>query len=144
MLSETLEKFGYPDTMIREYHHWVVLLRQKQVTLGSLIILCREEAQAFSLISSGAQAELPLVVREVEHHLSSLFHYDKINYLMLMMVDPEVHWHVIPRYGKTQQFAGMEFVDHNWPKPPDLNQVNDVPEDVTEELLRQLREKFTR
>ena len=46
--------------------------------------------------------------------------YEKINYLMLMMVDPNVHFHVIPRYEGGREWQGREFVDVGWPKVPDL------------------------
>ena len=39
---------------------------------------------------------------------------------MLMMVDPHVHFHVIPRYSGTRRIAGMEIADQGWPGPPDL------------------------
>ena len=40
---------------------------------------------------------------------------------MLMMVDPHVHFHVIPRYASQRDFLGLSFVDQDWPKPPDLS-----------------------
>lgn len=46
--------------------------------------------------------------------------YAKINYLMLMMVDPHVHFHVIPRYDGAREWNSREFVDVGWPKVPDL------------------------
>ncbi len=64
-------------------------------------------------------AEPALVVKVVEIGLKAAFSYDKINYLMLMMVDPHVHFHVIPRYAATREFAGATWQDKNWPKPPD-------------------------
>ena len=39
---------------------------------------------------------------------------------MLMMVDPHVHFHVIPRYDGSRSFGGMSFPDRAWPGPPDL------------------------
>ena len=33
------------------------------------------------------------------------------NYLMLMMVDPHVHFHVIPRYAAPQRFEDVDFPD---------------------------------
>ena len=95
-MNATMKKFGYPESCIKEYQHWVVLLRPQQVTLGALILICREEATAFSLISPEAFGELPEIIREIETNVSRTFTYNKINYLMLMMVDPEVHFHVIP------------------------------------------------
>ena len=39
---------------------------------------------------------------------------------MLMMVDPHVHFHVIPRYGGSRTIAGLEVTDHGWPRTPEL------------------------
>ena len=47
MANETMRKFGYPETLIREYDHWVVLLRPAQVTLGSLVLAAKSDATAF-------------------------------------------------------------------------------------------------
>jgi diadenosine tetraphosphate (Ap4A) HIT family hydrolase len=41
----------------------------------------------------------------------------KINYLMLMMVDPHVHFHVLPRYEGDRSHGGIEVVDAGWPGP---------------------------
>jgi len=49
-VNETMAKFGYPQSCLAEYDHWVVLLRPQQVTLGALILACREEATAFAQI----------------------------------------------------------------------------------------------
>jgi len=37
-----------------------------------------------------------------------------------MMVDPHVHFHVIPRYSASRDFEGSSFADPTWPKPPDV------------------------
>jgi diadenosine tetraphosphate (Ap4A) HIT family hydrolase len=39
---------------------------------------------------------------------------------MLMMVDRNVHFHVIPRYSEPRRWAGVEFADAGWPEPPQL------------------------
>ena len=36
------------------------------------------------------------------------------------MVDPHVHFHVIPRYSSTREFGGAMFADAGWPRPPDV------------------------
>ncbi len=33
-MNQTILKFGYPQGLIQEYEHWVILLRPQQVTLG--------------------------------------------------------------------------------------------------------------
>jgi hypothetical protein len=57
---------------------------------------------------------------ELERALRAAFDYQKVNYLALMMVDPHVHFHVIPRYSEAREFEGSTFLDAAWPKPPDL------------------------
>lgn len=115
-----MTKFGYPDNLIREYDRWVVLLRPHQATLGALVLACKDEAEAFSDISGEAFAELQKVVRDIEAGLGAFRPYQKINYLMLMMVDKDVHFHVLPRYEAAQEFEGTAYVDGGWPAVPDL------------------------
>jgi len=118
--NATMTKFGYPQTLVREYAHWVVLLRPQQATLGALVLACKDEARAFAEISAGAFAELQGVTRDIEAGLTAFRPYRKINYLMLMMVDPDVHFHVLPRYAETQNFEGVAYPDKGWPAVPDL------------------------
>ena len=133
-MNVTLEKFGYPDSLIKQYNRWALLLRPQQVTLGSLILVCLDEAKAFSAISTESFAELPQVIREVEANLTQAFSYEKINYLMLMMVDPDVHFHIIPRYSNPQEFHSQQFFDHSWPGPPNLKMGNETSKSTQLEL----------
>ncbi len=127
-MNDTLTNFGYPQTLIAEWEHWVVLLRPAQVTLGACVLACKEEAKAYSAISEAAAAEQGRIVRDLEQALGFAFNYDKINYLMLMMVDPHVHYHVIPRYEQAQTFGGTTFEDAGWPALPQLGAVNETTE----------------
>jgi len=120
MINQTIAKFGYPATMIREYAHWVVLLRPAQVTAGSLILAAKNDATAFGDLPAAAFVEQGRVIAEIEATLRAAVDYQRINYLMLMMVDPNVHFHVIPRYDGSRSFAGMDVADAGWPGPPDL------------------------
>jgi len=118
--NDTMVKFAYPQSLVRDYRRWAVLARPKQATLGALVMVCKEDAQAFSAISAEAFAEMPQVVRDIEAALKAFRPYQKINYLMLMMVDREVHYHVLPRYDAAQDFAGTAYADPGWPALPDL------------------------
>jgi len=120
MFNETIVKFGYPRTLLREYAHWVVLLRPAQVTAGSLILAAKGDARAYGELGADAFVEQATVVAEIEAVLQRVIAYERLNYLMLMMVDPHVHFHVIPRYQGTRSFAGVELADAGWPGPPDL------------------------
>ena len=58
MPNATETKFGDPDTRIAQTDCWTVLLRPKQPTLGSLVLVCREPVQQFSALSAAAFADL--------------------------------------------------------------------------------------
>ncbi|HMA13996.1 MAG TPA: HIT family protein [Kiloniellaceae bacterium] len=118
--NPTMAKFGYPETLIHDYAHWAVLLRPQQATLGALVLACKDPAQAFGDISPAAFAELSRVIGDIEAGLRTFRPYQKINYLMLMMVDPDVHFHVIPRYEGARERDGRAFADAGWPGPPNL------------------------
>lgn len=119
-INATIERFGYPATLIRDYKHWVLLVRPAQVTAASLILAAKGEATSYGALLAGAFIEQGRIVAETERKLRQLVNMDKINYLMLMMVDPHVHFHIIPRYQGVRSFAGLELADRGWPGPPDL------------------------
>ncbi len=122
--NATMYKFGAPQTIIRQYQYWSVMLRPAQATLGALVLAAHEPAEAFSELCPASFTELHTITGHIESALAKAFQNDKINYLMLMMVDPDVHFHVIPRYAQPRQFADMEFIDVDWPTMPHLGHIN--------------------
>jgi len=141
--NSTEAKFGDPDTRIAQTDCWTVLLRPKQPTLGSLVLVCREPVQQFPALSSAAFLDLQYVTRHVEGMLRKVVGYERINYLMLMMVDPDVHFHVIPRYSDIRQHAGVGYPDAGWPGPPQL-EPSVVPDaQARARLLAQLRDAWS-
>jgi len=122
-MNSTIEAFGWPDSLVREYEHWVVLVRPAQVTLGSLVLAAKSEATAYGDLPAEAFAEQGEIVAAIERALRAFVAYEKINYLMLMMVDPNPHFHVLPRYSETRHWGGLEFPDAGWPKAPQLGSV---------------------
>ena len=119
-MNATIKKFGYPATLVRDYRHWVLLVRPAQVTAGSLILAAKGDATAYGDLPIDAFTEQGSIVAELEQMLRRVIKMDKINYLILMMVDPHVHFHIFPRYRGTRSFAGLVLTDHGWPGPPDL------------------------
>ena len=133
-MNETIQKFGYPETLLAELRHWVILVRPAQVTLGSLVLAAKSEATAYSALPPEAFAEQAAAVARIERALAAFCGYEKINYLMLMMVDRHVHFHVIPRYAEPRRWAGAEWPDAGWPGPPQLA----APVALTPQQLRQM------
>ena len=142
MSNQTAVNFGFPRTMVAETSHWLVLVRPKQPTFGSLILVCKEPVQAFSDLSPAAFADLQVAIKGIERLLRSNVNYEKINYLMLMMVDPDVHFHVIPRYEGQREHAGQSFVDAGWPGPPALGSAVELSDEVLDNLAQAWRREW--
>ncbi|HEX9948320.1 MAG TPA: HIT family protein [Allosphingosinicella sp.] len=138
-MNETIRRFGYPATLIAEYEHWVVLLRPSQPTLGSLILAAKSEAMRFAELPKEAFAELQSAAADIERALGAAVRYDKINYLMLMMVDPHVHFHVIPRYEGERGARGVSVEDAGWPKVPALAEAVTLEPEQVEALVEHFR-----
>lgn len=119
-MNDTMQNFGYPNSLIRDYDHWVLLLRPAQVTIGSMVLAAKSDAMAYSDLPEAAYTEQKKIIQQIEAGLKACFGPQKMNYLMLMMVDPHVHFHVIPRYEAAITFEGITQEDAGWPGPPNL------------------------
>ena len=141
-MNETIKKFGYPATLIKEFEHWLILLRPAQPTLGSLVLAAKSDATAYSDLPRAAFAEQAEAVAAVERSLGNFCAYERINYLLLMMVDPHVHFHVIPRYSGPREWNGIEFADAGWPGPPQLGNAFQLSFEQIESLEIELSANF--
>jgi len=140
--TATAKKFGHPHTLVAEYEHWAVLLRVQQVTLGSLVLVANSAVERFSGLAPAAFTEMGQVTRDIEGALRRTFDYEKINYLMLMMVDPHVHFHVIPRYSSERSACGLTVIDGGWPKLPALAEWAEPTLDQQQELIELIKSNW--
>jgi diadenosine tetraphosphate (Ap4A) HIT family hydrolase len=138
-MNETIRRFGYPATLIAEFTHWLVLLRPAQPTLGSLVLAAKSDALEFGSLPPEAFAELGVAIKAIEEALQAKVRYARINYLMLMMVDPHVHFHVIPRYEGERRAEGLSIADSGWPKLPVLGDAVELDDGQVAALTDWLR-----
>lgn len=143
MINATIEKFGYPATLIGEYEHWLVLLRPAQVTLGSLVLAAKSPVTSYGALPAAAFSEQALAVRDIERALCAFCSFEKINYLMLMMVDPHVHFHVFPRYEGERSWNDLALRDEGWPGQPDLKSGTPLTPVQVKELSAALSELWS-
>ncbi len=141
-MHATLVKFGYPETTLKEFENWFVLMRPAQTTLGALVLVSKHEAASFGTLPAAAHAELYSCTSAMETALTQFRPFDKINYLALMMVDPHVHFHVLPRYATTQKFDNVKFPDAGWPAVPDLKMAPVLEETTRGKLYASLLDAF--
>ncbi len=104
-----------------------------------MVLVCTDDAHQFSDISPAAFSELGKAVGHIEAASTAFRPWQKINYLMLMMLDPDVHFHVLPRYDSEQVFEGLSFADPGWPGPPDLASAIKPDADTMASMIAQLK-----
>lgn len=125
--DEIWATFGLDENLVGSFTHWTVLLRPKQVTPGSMVLILNRFAPSMAELTADEGRELGAVCAVIESALRERLGMEKINYLALMMVDPHLHFHVIPRYPDAVEVAGNSFADAGWPGPPDLTSSVDHP-----------------
>lgn len=142
MLNSNLKNSELSSNIIKSYVHWHLLLCPKQPTLGSLVLICKENISHYAEISIEALNEQKLIINEIEAILKHRFNYCKMNYQTLMMQDPQVHFHIIPRYENSTTFCNQQYSDATWPSAPDLNIGIQLPDMYHKELLELLTVDF--
>lgn len=115
------EKFKVDDLLIVQTEYWRWSLRPLQCTLGAGILSLKRPAESMSELTPEEGKDLIIITQKIEETLNKAFHMEKMNYIMLMMVDYHIHYHVVPRYAQDKLFAEIEFKDLGWPKPPVLD-----------------------
>ena len=128
-MNPTILKFAYPATLIKEFDHWLVLLRPAQVTLGSLVLAAKGDATAYGDLPREAFTEQGEVVAAVERLLRDFVDYEKIYYVM-------------PRYAGSREWNGIEFPDVGWPKAPHLGAAVELSNDQVIALTQTLISNF--
>ena len=121
-MHATLEKFGYGHGTVFEDEQWAAVVRPAQPTLGSMVLICKRDITSFGALNAAESAALPVMVARLEAALRRVVAAQKFNYLMLMMNDPQVHMHVIPRYEGSREWRETSFRDAGWPAVPMLTE----------------------
>lgn len=119
-----VDKFKLNELTIKNVGSWIISLRPHQPTIGSLILTLNRQCESLAQITGEEGRQLSVAFFEIEKLFKLTFKPDKVNYLALMMIDNQVHFHVIPRYSKIVLFDNQGFDDKKWPGPPTLEPIN--------------------
>jgi len=136
-MNETLQKFRYPELLIRDYTHWAALIRYNHVTLGSIVLVNKSGATQLGDLQPNEWTEFSAVCHDMEQLLIKTFGAEKFNYFALMMKDPQVHFHLIPRYSKPVEFQGRVYKDVDWPEKSSL-----INQQVPDQELKAIQQKL--
>lgn len=135
---EFMKKFKPESNTIKEFDHWIVLLREKQVTLGAVIIALKREVPSLAYLTAEEAAEFPAVVAWFEKLVVSLYHAEKFNYVAAMMKDNFVHFHAFPRYSTIFTKYSVKWEDKSWPKVIEFTGIQ-YDSSVLENIKRDMR-----
>jgi len=92
------EKFKVDDLLIVETDYWKWSVRPLQCTIGAGILSLKRPVEHMVELTTDEGTDFVKMVQKIEKTLLSAFAMDKMNYIMLMMVDLHIHFHVVPRY----------------------------------------------
>ena len=138
-LEEFRIKFRVEELKVTGNSSWTWSVRPGQPTLGAGILSLNRYALKLADVSGAEMQDLADLVGVLEATIQAAFDHNIMNYLMLMMVDHHVHYHVIPRYEGVRTFAGREWVDNGWPALPMLA---DAQHSDDPNLLHHIQEKL--
>ena len=124
MNLEFAGRFNKAELLLKEFKHWVIIIRENVVTLGSCIIILKSGKPFLKDVSSEEMAEFSEVCKWFEDKTKALYGAEKWNYCAMMMKDEFVHFHAIPRYSKEVNAYDKVWVDTDWPKATTLSKID--------------------
>lgn len=133
------KKFRVAELLVLKSDYWSWSVRPNQPTLGAGILSLNRPALTFSEVTRLEMADLSDMVSAIESKIGAVFKHNIMNYLMLMMVDHHVHYHVIPRYDGSRKFFGLEWLDNGWAGLPVLtDNQHHTEKDIVSEIQKAL------
>ena len=109
------------EQLIFETQHWKIILSDKQVYLGRSVIICKNDRNNLPALSLEEWDDLKQVIDRFEAGCKKAFGATMFNWSCLMNnayqntpPNPQVHWHVKPRYTEPVDFNGHTFTDPNF------------------------------
>lgn len=137
-LSSFTDKFRLQALHVADCGTWVLSLRPGQLTLGSLVLSVRSGVTDLGALSADEGRDMAAGFGLAERMLRDTYGAVRVNLLCLMMQDPIVHFHILPRYDRDLQRHGQNWIDGDWPAPPTIRPLQ-TPEPVLQAILAELR-----
>ena len=118
-------KFRLAELEVARPAGWVLSVRPGQLTLGAMVLTVESGVQELAAMDAAAGAGLAEGLSLAERLAREVYGAVRINALCLMMQDPVVHFHILPRYDRPVERHGRIWQDTDWPGPPSIRPVND-------------------
>jgi diadenosine tetraphosphate (Ap4A) HIT family hydrolase len=138
-LAEFRAKFRVDALRLYANDGWTVSLRPAQCTLGACVVGINRPCLSLGDISPDEALGLADAAGWFERTVRRAFGADKVNHLALMMVDDQLHFHALPRYGGERRVDDHVFTDPGWPKVPDLAHANPSDDAALQQVMAAMR-----
>jgi diadenosine tetraphosphate (Ap4A) HIT family hydrolase len=130
-----------------ESKHWRAVLHKDQTYLGRAIIVSKSSRAALSVVTGEEWEDLRLhVIQPYESAVKNSFGATMFNWACLMNLayqndppNPQVHWHVRPRYRVGAVVMGEYFDDPNFGQHYAFPTDRTPSETVMQEIARQIQ-----
>lgn len=140
-LKEFRKKFQLDALTITENTQWILSVRPGQLTLGSMVASSKQGALSFAELDPDSGNSLISMLANAENAAKDLYGAVRVNVICLMMQDPVVHFHILPRYELKIVRYATEWIDEDWPGPPVFRAVQ-TPEKTLSEIKDDLRSRL--
>ena len=100
-----------PRGIIGETELWTLVLNTDQSLLGRCFLALKRPETDVTALTDDELRDLWAAARRVRAALGKLWAPDHFNYAFLMNVEPQAHFHIIPRYRDRREFLGGTYVD---------------------------------
>jgi diadenosine tetraphosphate (Ap4A) HIT family hydrolase len=136
---------GSYGMLITERKYWNIFLAPSQRYLGTCVIAIKRHSSNLSELEDVEWMEFSKIVREMEIIIQNLFKPTLFNWSCFKNAayrsdnpDPEVHWHLIPRYNYEIEYHGIKFEDPDFgyiPQPI----TREIPKKVMDNILKEFK-----
>jgi diadenosine tetraphosphate (Ap4A) HIT family hydrolase len=138
---------GY-GKLIKENDYWQIFLAPSQRYLGTCVIGLKRHCSSLAELEDVEWAEFSRIVREMEFVLADTFKPTLFNWSCFKNAafrvenpNPEVHWHLIPRYKYEVEYQGIKFEDPDFgyiPQPVNRG----IPEEIMEAMIKEIKARL--
>lgn len=128
-----------PDAQwVTKGKHWNVHICWFQHTLGTLGIILNRHIESFTDLSPEEIAELGNLLQQYQAKLTNEFQPDWFNIQMNGNWHHHLHFLLLPRYKRPQEFGGKSYTDETFGQPITYTR-EEEPDNIREKLAARLR-----
>jgi len=137
-IAKFIEKYNLSDNVIFETTHWSWILNNNQSTIGSSFLVLKRDCTSFNETLIDEMNDFKFISSLIEKVFAKAFNIKKVQFLKLMMIDQQLHYHIVPRHEEPINIFNFEWKDNDWPGLPNLETLN-YDSTITNKILEYLK-----